>query len=506
MSLRTFIYPPVANTVYRRHVKKMGLIVEEQKNQLKQLLYTAKDTEFGKKHSFGFIKNYNDYKNNVPLQHYNHLAASIEKMGQGQADILWPGVPKYFAATSGTLSGKKFIPISTEGLKSQKMGRLTAMANYSMKYNKLNQLKGPMLFFSARPSFVQFGKYKARLVSALMAETIPNWMKKYNLPSGGIYEIENFGDRIDFMVKEALANKKDLRGIVAFPPWLQLFLNQLQLQNDLDFEKIFPNFSLLVTSGMSYKPYEQIVREKMGKHFDHLETFPSSEGFIGFKDTLNEPGMSFMPSNGVFYEFVKIADVNKENAERIGIEETETNTEYALLLTTNSGLWSYVLGDTVKFIQTHPWKFVVTGRVGRTLSLVAEHVTIGDADACIDAVCKKQNVTLHEYICSGNIPANGEKPRYEWIVECSNFPENKEAFAKALHVQMMKLNVLYEEVSEDGVMDVPIVYFVPPGSFMRYLNHSLDIDAQQKLEHICADYIKFCNYKRFMFENLTIPN
>lgn len=257
---------------------------------------------------------------------------------------------------------------------------------------------------------------------------------------------------------------------------------------------------------MRYDPYAQIVHDKMGQHFDHIETFPSSEGFISFKDTLQEPGMTLMPHNGVFYEFVRMTDLHKPHCERVCLEDTETNVEYALLLTTNSGLWSYVLGDTIKFIQTHPWKIIVTGRIGKTLSLVAEHLSMADADTCIGEVCKQQNVILHEYMCSGTVPTDGAKPRYEWIVESNTKPASAEAFALQLHKKMMTLNVLYEEVSEDGVMDVPIVYFVKPGSFMQHLSKTKNLDAQQKIEHICNDYHQFCTYKRSMFEELTIPN
>ncbi len=494
MNLRKVIYPPVAKFVYSNYKTASANIISLQHQQLMKLLKQAQDTEFGKQYQFKKIKNYDDYRKIVPLHFYNDLKSSIERMAFGEENILWPKSPAFFACTSGTSGGQKFIPISQQGLKSQKMGRLITMANYSIKYNKLNQLKGPLLFFSARPSFVKFGKYQAQLVSSLMTQTIPNWLKQYNLPSNDVQSIPSFDLRIKAMLQEALVQKNMLRGIVAFPPWLHLFLNELQSQTNHSFKEIFPNFSLLVTSGMSYQPYEQIVQNIMGNGFDQLETYPSSEGFISFKETLLEDGMSLLPNNGLFYEFVKLNELYNENPNRICIDAVENNIEYAIVLTTNSGLWSYVLGDTIKFISTDPIRMIITGRVGKTLSLAAEHVNNADVDSSIAKACSDYKIILSEYMVSGSFDKQLGKPFYEWLIEADPIPNDIIDFGKSLDEQLKKHNVLYEELSEDGVMQASKVNFINKGSFMKYYAQQ-GIDAQQKVEHITQNYDRFCEIK-----------
>ncbi|WP_235297812.1 GH3 family domain-containing protein [Portibacter marinus] len=505
MSLRSIIYPPVARYVYTNHKRASKDIVASQRWQLKKLLDKAKETETGRKYGFNDIKTYAQYKERVPIHHYAHIKSQVERLSKGESDLLWPGKPLYFSVTSGTQSGKKFIPITRESLKSQKMGRLTTMAHYTMKYGRLNALKGPMLFFSARPNTIEFGNYKAQLLSSLMAETIPEWMKKYNLPSKEINKIEDFEARIDFMVTEAVAKRKELRGIVAFPPWLQIFLNKLEEVTDQSFLEFFPKFSLLSTSGMAYTPYASIVEQKMGKHFDRLETYPCSEGFISFTETLEYPGMSMMPKNGLYYEFIEARFLDKDPSQRICLNDIEVNKEYALLVTSNAGLWSYVVGDTVKFVSKDPWRLVVTGRLGQTISLVSEHVSVAETDECVSATCKKHGLTLLEYVCSGTISKQNHKPHYEWLIESNIKPENFELFVDDLHAKLKDLNVLYEEYCEDGIMQKPKVFFVPSGSFLRYLSNSRPLNVQHKINHICKDFTLFEEYKHhLLFDNTQI--
>lgn len=417
-------------------------------------------------------------------------------MADKKADILWPGIPQHFTMSSGTSSGRKFIPVSGEAMKSQRYGRLTALANYSMRNKRLNQLEGPMLFFSAPSSYVKYGKYEAKLISSLLSQSIPAWLKKYNLPGKGIDNYNRFDARIGCMVREAYTNRQNIRGMVAFPPWLHLFLLEVAENYAIDFKDLFPNFSLLITSGMNYRPYAPLIREKMGSGFDHMETYPSSEGFLAFTDTLNEEGMSFMPANGIFFEFIKANDLHKNDPERICIEEVSVQEEYAVIITTNSGLWSFVLGDTIKFISTHPWKFNITGRIGSTLSLVSESVTLADTDNCISAVCRQLHLPLFEFMCSAHHSVNEQISRYEWIVECAQPFPNKKIFAQTLHREMQKLNVLYEKFSHTGIIQVPEVTFAEPGFFISHIQQSQNFHAQIKMPHICVDHAKFCSYKK----------
>ena len=504
MNLRSLVYPPIAKHFYQKFLRDSNNIELEQQKQFQELLNSTKKTAFGQHWNLNSIKNYREYRKQFPIQQYEDLREFIIRASNKEPNVLWPGIPRYFAQTSGTISGKKFIPITHESFQSQRKGRVIAMANYSMRNQKLNQMKGPMLFFSSFAKNEQFGAYSSNLVSSIMAQNIPKWLRKYNLPSDDVHQIEDFSLRMDQMIREVLIHRKALRGIVSFPPWLNFFLEKLESHANVGFEELFPNFSLLVTSGMSYLPYQSKVVARMGRNFDHLETYPTSEGFIGFTDELEIPGFSLMPSNGVFFEFVKLKDVQDRYAFRVPLEEVELGEEYAILVSNNSGLMSYLIGDTVKFISLNPRKMIITGRINRAISLMSENVSLHNTDSCIAQLSKELNQNFSEYLCHGFHPSDQSLPHYRWILEAADSSSKLSSLGEMIHQKLGKINTLYQHYSSEGLIGKPEVILVKPGSFFSYVQSQKSVDFQQKMEHICVDPEKFLSCLKFMKDHQLI--
>ena len=418
MNLRNLIFPPLAKTVYRQYQRQSAQLIDEQRKLFYQLFHKIQPTAIGNDLNLHKLTGYDDYRKNIPIQHYKDLETYILRASRGEKNMLWPGIPKAIAVTSGTTSGQKFIPLTTESFKCHRKGRMMAIANYSVKYNQWNHLKGPLLYFTGNSTPIKFGNYDANLVSSLLFNDVPDWYRRLNLPGEKVAQTLDFSERMTLIIEEALKNREQLRGIVAFPPWLSHFLDLLEKETNTSFEELFPNFNLLLTSGMSFTNYENKIVKQLGQNFDRLETYPTSEGFIGFTANRNESGFSLLPQNGIFYEFVKVADLENEHPQRFWIDEVESGVEYALILTTNAGLLSYVLGDTVKFIELNPHKLIITGRINRAISTFAEHVTVTDTNNSISNLARQFNLTIAEYCVAAKPQQQDKKPQYTWIIAC----------------------------------------------------------------------------------------
>ncbi len=498
--MRSIIFPPIAKTVYQQYQRESTELINEQRKLFYQLFHKIQTTAIGNDLSLHKLTTYDDYRRNIPIQHYTNLEPYILRASRGEKHMLWPGIPKAIAVTAGTTSGQKFIPLTAESYKSHRKGRMIAIANYSVKYNEWDHLKGPLLYFTGNSTPRKLGKYDANLVSSLLFNNVPNWYRRLNLPSEKVTQTIDFSERMMLMIDEALKNRNQLRGIVAFPPWLSHFLDQLEQQTNSTFGELFPNFNLLVTSGMSFTSYETKIMKQLGQNFDRLETYPTSEGFIGFTASRNEAGFSLLPQNGIFYEFVKVVDMKHEHPQRFWIDEVELGVEYALILTTNAGLLSYVLGDTVKFININPHTLIITGRVNRAISILKENVTVTNTNNSISKLDRQFNLTISEYCVTGSPQQLNKKPQYTWIIACKNRPEHPESVKHQLHLNLIQENILYGSFSEDGLFDFPEVLFVKEDAFLNYLKTQDGVHFQQKIEHIQLDLTKFNLCYEFMLK------
>ena len=348
-----FIKKNIALIWAKKHVKETENFkqnaVEDQDKLLLSLVKTAEKTLFGREHQFENIKNVQDYQNQVKIADYEDLKSYIEKIKKGQRNILWTETPEYFAKTSGTTSGSKYIPISKEGMPFQIAAAQSAIFHYIAQKNNANFVNGKMIFLQGSPELEEIFGIKTGRLSGIVAHHIPKYLQKNRLPSLETNLIEDWETKVDAIVKET--EKQDMTIISGIPPWLIMYFEKLIERNGKKITDLFPNLQLIITGGVNYEPYREKMQELLGKQVDTIQTFPASEGFFAFQDDYEKEGLLLLTNHGIFYEFIPLEQYGKPNAERLTLKDIELHKDYALILTTNSGLWSYSIGDVVRFIS-----------------------------------------------------------------------------------------------------------------------------------------------------------
>jgi len=446
----------------------------------------ARDTAFGKDHSFDTIKTYEDFKQRVPLRTYEQLLPYIERIKSGEKDILWKGRPAFFGKTSGTTSKTKFIPVTKESLKNHIGGGAYAPLTYSLRNNKLAFLKGKSLFFSDGHFFEDINGIKAAPISTIGNSRVPWWYKWLRLPSDEINAIPHYKERIDAMID--LAEHNDIRIIVAMPVWLLVFLRALKERTGKEFNELFPNFQLLILSGMDYDPFMPEIKKYINMPFDTFETYPSTEGLLAFQDRLTERGMQLILDNGVFFEFVEVNTLFTEQPKRVSLKEVQPGINYALVLNTNAGLWGYINGDTVRFKTVFPHRIEITGRIAQYISAFGEHVTVEETEKSIAETASQCGATIVDYTVAPNIKEDGTLPYHEWFIEFGQAPANLEDFAARLDSQICARNFSYKDVVVHKAIEPLKITVVPNGGFETFLKIAGKTGMQQKIPHARNDY------------------
>ncbi|MBD0286172.1 MAG: GH3 auxin-responsive promoter family protein [Flavisolibacter sp.] len=458
----------------------------EQQKVFHYLIKQGKRTLFGRHHSFNAITDYESFKQRVPLRTYEDFLPYIQRIQKGEKDILWKGVPKFFGKSSGTTSNTKFIPVTKASLVNQVHAPKYAALNYAHRYNTTSFLKGKMLLFSDGHFFENIGGIKSAPISTIAYSCIPKLYSSVCLPSTRTNAIRDYERRIEAMVKETVG--KDIRTVVAMPVWLLVYLRALPKITGKHFKDHFPNFQLLLLSGMDYAPYLPEIREYIRPPFDVLETYPSTEGFIAYGDRVEERGMQMVLNKGIFYEFVPVTELYKDNPKRICLTDVQVGINYALVLNTNAGLWGYVNGDTVRFKTVFPHRFEITGRIAQYISAFGEHVTLEEADKSISEAVNETGTTLVDYTVAPNIKKDGSIPYHEWFVEFGKPPADIAAFEKLLDKKICNRNFSYKDLVVNKAIEPLKINIVRPNGFIDFLRHTGKTGLQQKVPHLSNDY------------------
>lgn len=451
-----------------------------------EFVKSAKNTLFGKDHSFSPIKTYEDFKKHVPLRNYEELLPYFEKIKSGASDVLWKGRPVFLGKTSGTTSKIKLIPVTKESLKNQVVAPQYAALNYAHRYKKYSFIKGKVLLFSDGHFFEKVNGIKAAPISTIANACVPTMYKWRRLPSDKINSIPEYEKRINAMIKTSAG--KDIRTIVAMPVWLLIFLRALKKNTGKEFKELFPNFKLLLLSGMDYGPFLPEIKKLINMPFDVLETYPSTEGFIAYQDRLEESGMQLVLNNGIFFEFVPVNELNKKNASRISLKDVEIGINYAIVLNTNAGLWGYLNGDTIRFKSVYPHRIDISGRIAQYISAFGEHITVEETNKSIAETAEECGATIVDYTVAPNIKNDGSLPYHEWLIEFGQVPESIADFAKKLDHRMCLLNFSYRDVVVNKAIDPLKITLIPQGGFEKLLKASGKTGLQQKIPHIRNDY------------------
>jgi hypothetical protein len=457
-----------------------------QEKLMHDFVSAAQHTAFGKDHSFHTIRTYEDFKRQVPLRNYEQLLPYIEKIKSGEKDVLWQGRPAFFGKTSGTTSNTKYIPVTHDSLKNHIDGGAYAPLQYSTRNNKLAFLKGKSLFFSDGHFFEDINGIKTAPISTIGNSCVPWWYKWLRLPSDTINAIPDYKERIEAMID--LAETNDIRIIVGMPVWLLVFLRSMKAKTGKDFKQLFPNFQLLILSGMDYEPYLPEIKKYINMPFDVFETYPSTEGLLAYQDRLEERGMQLILDNGIFFEFAEVNTLFTEQVKRVSLKDVEPGINYALVLNTNAGLWGYINGDTVRFKTVYPHRIEITGRISQYISAFGEHVTVEETEQSVAETARECGATIVDYTVAPNIKDDGTLPYHEWLIEFGQMPANLEDFARRLDSKICARNFSYKDVVVHKAIEPLKITVIPKGGFETYLKISGKTGMQQKIPHARNDY------------------
>ncbi|RKD17041.1 hypothetical protein BCY91_02505 [Pelobium manganitolerans] len=458
-----------------------------QEKTLQLLIKKAAATKFGRDHDFASIKSYEDFKARVPVADYEDLKPYIEQVLHGEEDVLWPGKPLYFAKTSGTTSGVKYIPISKESMPQHIKAARNALLSYIHETGKADFVDGKMIFLQGSPKMEKKSGIAFGRLSGIVANHVPAYLQKNRLPSYQVNCIEDWEQKVDAIVEETA--KEDMRLISGIPPWCQMYFDRLLAKTAKQQVKdVFPNFKLFVYGGVNYEPYRARIEETIGFKIDSIETYPASEGFIAFQDSQKDKSLLLLADAGIFYEFIPADEYYNAQPSRLSLGEVELNKNYAIVLSTTAGLWAYSLGDTVKFVSKNPYKLLVTGRIKHYISAFGEHVIGEEVEAALLNVAKEHRLEITEFTVAPQVnPPKGELPYHEWFVEFVKAPADLNAFASAVDHALQQKNIYYKDLISGAVLQPLVIRELEKDAFINFMRGEGKLGGQNKVPRLANE-------------------
>jgi hypothetical protein len=487
MGIKSWLAKPLAAFAVTQINKWKNNPLDAQKRTFMRLMKQAKDTAFGIDHDFVSIRDYDDFKNRVPLADYEDLKPYIDRVVGGEPNVMWPGKPIYLAKTSGTTSGVKYIPISKESMPEHLNGARNALFSYIHETGKSEFLDGKLIFLQGSPVLERKNGINFGRLSGIVANHVPAYLQKNRLPSYLTNCIEDWEKKVDAIVKETI--NEDMRLISGIPPWVQMYFDRLKTATDgKKIGDIFKNFSLFVYGGVNFEPYRARLEESIGRSVDSIETYPASEGFIAVQDSQKERGLLLLVDSGIFYEFIPADEYYNEKPGRISLEDVELNKNYAIILNTNAGLWGYSIGDTVKFVSKNPYRILVTGRVKHFISAFGEHVIGEEVEHALLSVAGEEGLEITEFTVAPQVsPEVGSLPYHEWYVEFEKAPQDMDSFSLKVDLALQKKNTYYFDLIEGKVLRPLIMHQLKKDAFINYMKSKGKLGGQNKVPRLSND-------------------
>lgn len=485
MSIKAFFAKKFAKKIYDKTQKWARNPVETQERVFKNLIQQAKDTQFGKDHNFSGILSYSDFAKNVPIRDYEGLKTYIEKIKKGEENVLWKGKPIYFAKTSGTTSGAKYIPLTKESMPFHIQAARNAILHYIHETGNASFVSGKMIFLQGSPVLEEKNGIKLGRLSGIVAHFVPKYLQKNRMPSWETNCIEDWETKVDAIVEETF--DKNMTVISGIPSWVQMYFEKLKQKGEKPVGEIFRNFSLFIYGGVNYEPYRAKFENLIGRKVDSIELFPASEGFFAYQDSQKEKGMLLLLDAGIFYEFVKADEFFAENPKRYTIGEVEMGINYVLIISTNAGLWGYNIGDTVQFTSLKPYRVVVSGRIKHYISAFGEHVIGKEVEEALREAMQNTAVRVNEFTVAPQITPKDGLPYHEWFIEFENEPEDIAAFSLRIDDAMRKQNVYYDDLIAGNVLQKLVVTKVSKNGFQEYMKSIGKLGGQNKIPRLSND-------------------
>jgi len=486
MSLKSIGAKLFAKYIHYTTYKWASTPLQTQEKVFKKLIDIAMGTKFGKDHQFSEIKTYNDFKKNVPIRDYEELKPYISRVVAGEENILWPGKPLYFAKTSGTTSGAKYIPLTKESMPFHIQAARNAILLYIAETGNADFVDGKMIFLQGSPILDEKNGIKLGRLSGIVAHFVPKYLQKNRLPSWETNCIEDWETKVAAIVEETI--KQDMTVISGIPSWVQMYFEKLQEHSGKKVGELFPNFNLFIYGGVNYEPYRAKFENLIGRKVNSIELFPASEGFFAFQDSQKEKGLLLQLNSGIFYEFVKSAEFFDENPNRLQINEVELNENYVMLISSNAGLWAYNLGDTVQFTCLKPYRLIVSGRIKHFISAFGEHVIAKEVEEALQEAIAGTSIRVNEFTVAPNItPTEGGLPYHQWFIEFENMPENVEDFTTKIDMAMQHQNSYYFDLIKGKILQQLKIVVLPKDSFNAYMKSKGKLGGQNKLPRLSND-------------------
>lgn len=487
MGIKSFVSKPLAKWSMAAFYKAYQDPIRSQLECLNALILKARDTDFGKEHRFSDINDDSIFRDNVPVRDYEDFVPYINKIKDGTENVLWPGKPLYLCKTSGTTSGTKYIPLTKDSMPNHIGSARTALFSYIAETGKSQFVDGKMIFLQgspkleALPSGIPFGR-----LSGIVANHVPAYLQKNRMPSYETNCIEDWETKVNSIAEETI--REDMRLISGIPSWVQMYFEiLLKKSNRSNIREIFPNFDLFVFGGVNFEPYKAKFRDLIGFDIPSIELYPASEGFIAFQDRQDEEGLLLNVDSGIYFEFIKASEYFDDCPRRYHIGEVELGVNYAILLSTNAGLWAYSIGDTIKFVSLDPPRIKVTGRIKHYTSAFGEHIIAEEAEAVMSEAVKRFNLKVNEFHLAPMVNPVEGLPYHEWLIEWDERPANILEIAAFMDSEMALLNIYYKDLIKGNVLRPLIITDVPAGGFNDYMRSQGKLGGQNKIPRLAND-------------------
>lgn len=459
--------------------------VADQDAILKHLLKTGRNTEIGKEAKLSEVRNYEDFRQAMPVRDYEQLRPWIDMVKEGKHNVLWKGKPIYFAKTSGTTSGTKYIPITKESIPNHINTARNALLCYMAETGNTKFADGKMIFLSGSPELERVGGIPTGRLSGIANHHVPKYLRTNQLPSYETNCIEDWETKLQKIVDETISQRMTL--ISGIPPWMQMYFDELIKRSGKKVGDLFPDFSVMVQGGVNFEPYKAKLFESVGRKLDTIELFPASEGFFAFQDSQNAEGLLLNTNSGIFFEFVPAAEIFNDNPTRLSLKDVQVGVNYALIINNNAGLWGYNIGDTVKFVSIDPFRLVVTGRTKHFISAFGEHVIGEEVEAAMLLTAEKHNLRVTEFTVAPFVSSDAGKSYHEWFVEFEEHPPSLDSFTSDLDTALRNKNVYYDDLITGNILSTLKITAVRKNGFIDYMKSIGKLGGQNKVPRLSND-------------------
>jgi hypothetical protein len=482
--IKAFAAKIYAALMHKKNQKWINNPLDAQTKVFKELIQKGLKTKFGKDHGFQKVTDTESFRASVPVRDYEELRPYIDQVLEGEADVLWPGRPLYYAKSSGTTSGAKYIPITGDSMPQHIRAAREALLNYIHQTGSTKAINGRHIFLQGSPVLEDKNGVALGRLSGIVAHYVPAYLQKNRMPSWETNCIEDWETKVDAIVDETL--KENMTIIGGIPSWVQMYFERLIQKTGKAVGELFPNFSLFVYGGVNFEPYRGIFKKLIGRTPDSIEFYPASEGFFAYQDSQSDKGLLLLLNHGVFYEFIVASSFFEKEQEFHSLEEVQVGVNYVMIISTTAGLWRYNIGDTIQFTSLDPFKVIVSGRIKHFISAFGEHVIVSEVEQALQKAVEgeENDVTIREFTVAPQIKPKSGLPYHEWFIEFDQEPSNIEAFALHIDKQMQHKNIYYDDLIKGNILRPLVIQKVKRDGFQSYMKSIGKLGGQNKVPRV----------------------